>query len=137
MFKAFWNWFVGPEAEARRLNRDVEYILNSIDQEHYGPIRAQVAADLRKDIDYVVETFIQRDNQNGHRRAEQSLQRMHGEARLRRDQLTLTSLTLAIIYVKANRIGEHGQKARAAIDAFLADWAHQTEEDSGVLPPKP
>ncbi len=137
MFKAFWSWFAGPEAEARRINRDTEYILSELGNEHYGPIRAEVAADLRKDIDYVLETFIKKDETYGHKRAEDHLKRMHGEARRRRDQRALTALTLAIIYVRCERIGPLTQPSRDGIDQFLADWRHQAEGDSGALPPAP
>lgn len=135
MLKELWNWAFGPDAEARRLSRDAAYIVHSLTEEHYGPIRAEVAADLRKDIDYVMETFVRKDNSYGHRRAQDHLSRLHSEARRRRDQRALTSLTLTIIYVRAHRLGLPGDSARNAIDGFLADWTQGEPDRSGVLPP--
>ena len=134
MLKDLWNWFAGPNAEARRLTRDTEFILDALMREHYGPIRADVAADLRKDIDYVRETFLNKDDAFGEKRAGDHLKRSHGEARRRRDQRALTSLTLAIIYFKAERLGEQGQPVVAAIDGYLAEWSHPASE-GGALPP--
>ena len=63
------------------------------------------------------------------------MRRMHNEARKQRDQQTLTALTLAIIYMRAERVGPVAQGARDAIHAYLDEWAPVTEENSGVLPP--
>ena len=49
VIKRLWNMFYGPEAEAKRLNRDVVYIVHALNEEHYGPIAKDVATDLRKD----------------------------------------------------------------------------------------
>ncbi|MEK9672009.1 MAG: hypothetical protein VW268_05830 [Rhodospirillaceae bacterium] len=136
MLKKFWNWFVKPEADGRRLNRDVAFIINSLREGHYGPIAPEVAADLRGDIDYVFNTFINRDEAFGHKRALDHLKRMHGEARRRRDQRALTSLTLAIIYIRAGALGDLGTPARDAVDGYLSEFAHQAQEDSGALPPQ-
>lgn len=135
MLKNLWSRVFGPEAEARRLNRDAAYIVHSLSEEHYGPIRAEVAADLRKDIDYVLETFVRKDNAYGYRRAEDHLSRLHSEARRRRDQRALTSLTLTIIYLRAERLGTMGGPARKAINDFLAEWTQGVPDRSGVLPP--
>lgn len=134
VLKALWNRFSGPEAEVRRLSRDAEFILHSLLQEHYGPIRTEVAEDLRKDIDYVFETFLRKDDVYGLRRAEDHLKRLHSEARRRRDQRALTSLTLTIIYVRADKLGDLGRPVAAAIDGFLAEWCGSAA-GSGVLPP--
>jgi len=137
VIKNIWNWFVGPEAEARRLNRDAAYIVHALTEEHYGPIRADVARDLRKDIDYVHETFVRKDEAYGFKRAIDHLSRMHNEARKRRDQRALTSLTLAIIYMRAERVGDPAKPARDAVEAYLGEWAPLAEENSGVMPPSP
>ena len=137
MIKSILNRFVGPEAEGRRLTRDAAYIVNALTEEHYGPIRAEVAQDLRKDIDYTLETFVRKDETYGFKRAMDNLSRMHNEARKRRDQRALTSLTLAIIYLKAEKVGAPAQAARDAILAYLEEWAPVTEENSGAMPPTP
>ena len=69
MIKSILNRFVGPEAEGRRLTRDAAYIVNALTEEHYGPIRVEVAQDLRKDIDYTLETFVRKDETYGFKRA--------------------------------------------------------------------
>ncbi|MEQ8229699.1 MAG: hypothetical protein RIA64_16565 [Rhodospirillales bacterium] len=135
MIKSIFNKFFGPEADARRLNRDVTYILHALTEEHYGPISADVAQDLRKDIDYILETFVHKDEVYGFKRAQDHLSRMHNEARKRRDQRALTSLTLTIIYLRAEKIGGPAQSAQAAIKAYLEEWAPVSEDNSGVMPP--
>tara|TARA_Y100000813_G_scaffold195658_1_gene177813 strand:+ start:636 stop:1055 length:420 start_codon:yes stop_codon:yes gene_type:complete len=135
VIKNIWNKIFGPEAEARRLNRDTKYILHALTEEHYGPIRAEVARDLRKDLDHLHETFIEKDEVYGYKRAQDHMRRMHNEARKQRDQQTLTALTLAIIYMRAERVGPAAQGACDAIHAYLDEWAPVTEENSGVLPP--
>lgn len=135
MIKAIWNRFFGPEADARRLNRDAAYIVHSLSEEHYGPIRAEVAQDLRKDIDYIHETFVQKDAAYGYKRAQDHLSRQHNEARKRRDQRALTALTLTIIYMRAEKAGSPAKPARDAIEAYLDEWAPVSEENSGVMPP--
>ncbi|UTW52817.1 hypothetical protein KFF05_05490 [bacterium SCSIO 12827] len=137
MIKRLWNMFYGPEAEAKRLNRDVTYIVHALNEEHYGPIAKDVATDLRKDIDYTIETFIRKDETYGFKRGLDNLSRMHNEARKRHDQRALTSLTLAIIYMRAGKIGDPAKPAIAAIEAFVEEWSPVTEENSGTLPPSP
>ena len=137
MIKRIWNIFYGPEAEGRRLNRDAAYIVNALVEEHYGPIRTEVAGDLRKDIDYAVETFLNKDEVYGFKRAQDHMSRMHNEARKRRDQRALTSLTLAIIYLRAERVGAPAQPALDAIHAYIDEWSPVAEDDSGVMPPSP
>jgi hypothetical protein len=135
VIKRLWNKFYGPEAEARRLNRDAAYIIHALTEEHYGPIGGQVAGDLRKDIDYMLETFIRKDEVYGYKRAQDHMSRLHNEARKRRDQRALTSLTLAIIYMRAAKVGAPARAATAAIDAYLEEWSPVPDEDSGVMPP--
>jgi hypothetical protein len=137
VIKSIWNRFFGPEADARRLNRDAAYIVHALSEEHYGPIRKEVAEDLRKDIDYAHETFIKKDEVYGYKRAQDHMSRMHNEARKRRDQRSLTSLTLAIIYMRAEKMGGLGKPAIDAIDAYVEEWAPVAEDNSGVMPPKP
>lgn len=127
--------FYGPEAEARRLNRDVAYIVRALNEEHYGPIAKDVATDLRKDIDYAMETFVRKDEAYGFKRALDHMARLHNEARKRRDQRSLTSLTLAIIYMRAGKIGDLAAPAIATIDAYVDEWSPVAEENSGVMPP--
>tara|TARA_R100001039_G_scaffold27998_1_gene19335 strand:- start:230 stop:673 length:444 start_codon:yes stop_codon:yes gene_type:complete len=135
VIKRLWNMFNGPEAEARRLNRDAAYIVHALSEEHYGPIRAEVAGDLRKDIDYMFETFIHKDEVYGYKRALDHMSRMHNEARKRRDQRVLTSLTLAIIYMRAGKVGDLAKPAIDAIEGYIDEWAPVADENSGVMPP--
>lgn len=129
--KHLWTSFFGPEAEAKRMRRDVGYILGELSKGHYGPVEASVANDLRKDLNYARTTFLDRDA-HGHARADDHFKRMHKEARRRASQRDLTVLTLAIIYVKADSLGDVAGDIVGQIDAFLADWAHLADEDDGV-----
>jgi len=131
------NWLLGPEAEARRLNKDAAYIVQALEDEHYGPQAGigAIARDLRGDIDYAFETFIGKGpdagKAYGHVRAEDQLQRMHREATRGRDQQALSALTLALIYVRADRLGPPAAAARASIDQFLVDWGPTETGDRG------
>lgn len=131
----------GPEAEARRLNKDAAYIVRALEEEHYGPLAivGGIAKDLRDDIDRAFDTFIGRGpdtgKEYGHARAEDQLKRMHREARRRQDQRALTALTLALIYVRADRVGLPAAPARAAIDGFLDKWAPRGEVEAAAGTP--
>ncbi len=124
--KKLWDKFFGPEREARRLRRDADYVLGALDKGHYGPVEDHVASDLAKDLAYARATFL--DLEHGHARAEDHFKRMHRECRRRASQRDLTSLTLAIIYVRADKLGGAAKDVTEKIDAFLAKWAHLTDD---------
>ncbi len=126
--KKLYDRFFGPEQQIKRMQKDLDYILGSLTQGHYGPVEDLVARDLAKDLAYVKATFIGRDT-HGHARAEDHFKRLHKEARRRASQRDLTSITLGIMYVQADAHGDLGQNIVDQIDAFLADWKHLIDED--------
>ncbi|MAN79569.1 MAG: hypothetical protein CMM77_14385 [Rhodospirillaceae bacterium] len=81
------------------------------------------------------ETFIHKDEVYGYKRALDHMSRMHNEARKRRDQRVLTSLTLAIIYMRAGKVGDLAKPAIDAIEGYIDEWAPVADENSGVMPP--
>jgi hypothetical protein len=54
---------------------------------------------------------------------------LNQDARQRGDQVAMSSLTLAIIYLNAEMQGVPCAPARAAIDEFLGHWSHVGEDE--------
>lgn len=112
----------GPAAEARRLGRDVHSILEATRLGQRQAVQARMALDTREAL------------AESHRRGGADAQRYgpiiehfrmrHREARGARDEVALTACTLVIIYLRAEQLGDAAAPARAAIDAFVAEWAH-------------
>lgn len=122
------NWIFGPEREAKHLVRDTDYILNALQSGHYGAADAgAVATQVHDELAFVQERFSH--DKYGAIRGRDYLQRLHKEARNRNDQQTLTSLTLALIYLRAEALEDLGRPTKERLDRFLAQWAHAFEVD--------
>jgi len=104
---------------ARRLNRDAVTVIasdtHSHRPEHLAAIAAQIAEYLQLARD-ASALDVHETKTLGRLKA------IHGEARMRRDQIALSAATLAIIYFRAQQLGEVAQPAMSAIDRFVERW---------------
>ena len=116
----FARWF-GSRREAARLDRDAAAII--------GTARAVSSSTKARDTALRIRDALEIAHDRGggdpsrygplihHFRSK------HREARRRHDDTALTALTLVIIYLSAERLGEGGSSARERIDAFVSEWA--------------
>ena len=115
----FTRWF-GSRREAGRLARDAATIIEAAQAVSSSERIRDIALRIRDDLD------------TAHARADDDPTRyapiidhfrtQHREARRRRDDSSLTALTLIIIYLRAERLGADAEPARSRIDAFLSEW---------------
>lgn len=114
--------FGGPEHDGRTLARDAASLIDMF--------RAQNGADRLAEIARTARTFIDEVHERGlndpqfYGRGVTHLTELNRAARQRRDDVAWSGITLAIVYIQAEIVGAHGMKARAAIDAFVAEWRH-------------
>ena len=124
LFAAIRNWF-GPERDGRNLARDSRWIVNEMEVSYRAETRERIATITRERLTECVTVLDQ--DPNRYSQVVGELQRHHREARRGQDMPKWTALTLVIIYLKAQKIGEFGVPARAIIDEFLAQWQHTAE----------
>ena len=123
--------FGDPVREARQLNKDAQDILEMIHNVHGATRLAEIADVIRTARREVQERAT--GDPTFYKRGVAQLTERNRAARRRNDQVTWSGLTLTIIYLKAEVAGGPATPARAAIDSFLAGWAHGTSEaDTGV-----
>ena len=113
------RWF-GPKREARRLHRDAETIIETGRAVSSSSKMRETALRVRDEL----EVAHARGGGDPSRYAPliDHFRVQHREARGRRDDTALTALTLVIIYLRAERIGDDAKQARDRIDAFVAEW---------------
>ncbi len=117
--------------EARRLNRDAVTIIESDEQSHGHEHLSVIAKLTVENLQFANQLLSTREQEAA---VLQRLKAIHREARNRHDQTALSAATLAIIYFRAERLGDAAQPARTAIDRFLQQWrsvsASGTDEPS-------
>jgi len=57
------------------------------------------------------------------KRAHLDYRNLHKQAQRRRDQVALSAMTLVIIYLRAELVGDDCVPARASIEEFTVEWA--------------
>lgn len=112
----------GKGRESRQLNRDAPAIIESARKDYRSELLRGIALLVREQLADAHTVLAA----NPARRDElvRQLQAKHREARRRIQQLELTGYTLAIIYLRAEPLGEAAAPARDAIDEFLSQWEH-------------
>ncbi len=119
-------WFRDPEREIKQLNRDARGVVDVVFL-GYPVARARaVAVRTRTHIDEAHEKA--RNDTGRYGEVAARYRTLNQDARQRGDQVAMSSLTLAIIYLGAEAHGAACAPARAAIDEFLGHWSHVGEE---------
>ena len=119
-------WLFGNKREIRRLNKDaakiIEYSYRSLGTETVRNAALMTAEHLK----HVRQVYM--DGPMGPKQAIAKYKTHHQEAARRHDDVALTAFTLVLIYVRAELQGEACAPARQAIDDFIGQWAHVTED---------
>ena len=113
------RWF-GPRREANRLNRDATTIIEAMRATASSPRIRETALRVRDELD----TAHTRGGDDPSRYAPlvAHFRTQHREARRRRDDAALTTLTLVIIYLRAETLGADAEPARKRINDFVSEW---------------
>jgi hypothetical protein len=113
------GWLFGNKAEreAKQLNRDVPVILEQA-RSMFSEQSMRVVADL------TLEHINRAHNIYGSKtidfqRALFDYKKLHKDARGRSDQRALSAMTLVIIYLRSEIVGETAAPARSAIEDFV------------------
>jgi hypothetical protein len=122
------DWLFGPKAKARQLNSDARAIVQVARDGYRVETTRAMALLTRETIDDTRAYALARSE--GPKLTIERLEMYHRNAKSSRDQVKLTAYTLAIIYLRAEGLGELAAPARAEIDQFYADWAHSVEPSS-------
>ena len=106
--------------EAGRLDRDAATIIEALRNASAGSRVRETAHRIRDELD----TAHTRGGDDPSRYAPlvAHFRTQHREARRRRDDAALTALTLVIIYLRAETIGQGAEPARRRIDDFVSEW---------------
>ncbi len=118
-------WFRNPEREIKQLNRDARGVVDDVFLGYPVDRAREVAVRTRA---YIADAHEKAGN-DAARYGEVAAQyrTLNQDARQRGDQIAMSGLTLAIIYLGAEAHGPACAPARAAIDEFLGHWSHVEE----------
>lgn len=114
--------FGGPEYDGKMLAKDARNIVDMVHGLHTSERIAKIVQLIITQIDEVHERGL--NDPQYYDRGIIHLTELNRAARQRRDDLSWSALTLAIIYIKAEILGEHGMPARNTIDGFIEKWRH-------------
>lgn len=112
----------GPEHDARMLARDARSLI--------GMFRGQSGADKLSKIAETARYYIDEVHERGvgdpqfYGRGVQHLTELNRAARQRRDDTAWSGITLAVIYIKSEMLGDAALPARNTIDGFIEEWRH-------------
>ena len=115
-----WYYEFRAASEARQLNRDAPLIIEHAQELFRPEILIEIAGFVRQHVDRAHHQY--GTSQIDLKRAHQDYKRLHKEARRRADQVALSSLTLTIIYLRAEIAGLGADRARLAIEGFVNDY---------------
>lgn len=119
----------GPEHDAKILKRDAHAMIEMLHGQHGADSLAKIANTTRDQIEDVHRRGL--NDPQFYNRGIESLTELNRAARSRRDNISWSGITLAIIYIKAEILGDLGQPARNAIDGFLEKWPRTQDEGGG------
>ena len=119
----------GKKSKALQLIRDSQSIIRSDETAYADRHLLKISA--------IASSSIQRAlNESGAKRngdkTPRWLKEAHRDARRRHNQAALSGVTLAIIFLKAQELGNLAQPACDAIDEFIARWPVEEEPSAQV-----
>jgi len=128
MFEVFKAW--KRASDVRRLNKDAPTVLEHARQTFHPDRMKDIARVTAEHLEHSHKIF--ESTPVGLKRAILEYQRRHREARHQHDDVSLSAFTLVLIYIRAESFGEDCRPALDTIDAFLAEWGHAPEDNSGA-----
>lgn len=111
----------GPENEARILIRDARAMIEMIHGQHGPDSLRKISGEVKYQIEGVHQRGLNDTQFYG--RGIEAMTELNRAARTRRDNIAWSGITLAIIYIKAEILGEHGVPTRNTIEGFMEKWA--------------
>jgi len=118
-----------PERDGRQFARDARAIIEMVHGQHAADNLRAIAETAKRQIAEVHQRGL--DDPAFYRRGVTHLTDLNRAARSRRDYVTWSGITLAIIYIKSEMIGDDGISARNAIDGYFEHWSHVDEPMDG------
>ncbi len=115
----------GPKYEGKMLAKDARNLVDMIHGQSGAERLSHIAQTTREKIDEVHERGL--NDVQFYGRGVEHLTELNRAARQRRDDTTWSGITLAIVYIKAEILGEPGLPARNTIQGFLDRWRHTTD----------
>ncbi len=118
----------GPEHDGKVLASDAVALIDMLHGQHSAVNLAKIAGMARQQIDEVHRRGL--DDPQYYKRGVTHLTELNRAARSRRDNIAWSGITLAIIYIKAEMLGEYGASAMNAIGGYFEKWEHVYQADS-------
>ena len=128
-----FGWFGDSRGrEVRQLNRDapaiIEHTYQSFSQEHVCEVAVMTAEHIR----HAHATY--GTSEIDFKRAHLDYRKLHKQAQRQRDQIALSAMTLVIIYLRAELVGDDCALACATIEQFMVKWAHAPASKEPLSP---
>ena len=117
----------GKKSKALQLIRDSQSIIRSDEIAYADRHLLKISAIASSSIQRALNEYGAKTNGD---KTPRWLKEAHRDARRRHNQAALSGVTLAIIFLKAQELGNLAQPACDAIDKFIARWPAD-EETSG------
>jgi hypothetical protein len=114
-----FEWLTSKPAAARQLQRDAVKIIETDQQIYSQPYLQRAASIVEQELAKIEQRLEGRPKDLGVVRYE--VERRHREARRAGDGAALTALTLVLISLRANALGDIANPAKETIAAFIAD----------------
>lgn len=118
----------GPEYDAKILARDARSLIDMLHTQHGATSLIKIAEEARFQIAEVHNRGLNDPQFYG--RGIAHLTDLNKAARARNDNKTWSGITLAIIYIKAELLGEMGLPAKNAIDGYIEKWFSDPVEEA-------
>lgn len=122
----------GPDYDAKILARDGRAMIDMIHGQHGAASMQNIADTCREHINLVHERGL--NDAQFYEQGIVHLTELNKAARLRRDNVVWSGITLSIIYVRAEILGDLGMPAKNIIEGFMQKWEHigdLGDEDEG------
>lgn len=123
----------GPEYDAKILARDARSMIDMVHGQHGAGSLQSIAEACREHIELVHERGI--NDPQFYEQGITQLTELNKAARMRRDNVVWSGITLSIIYVKAEVLGDLALPAKNVIEGFMQKWEHDGQlgdEDEGA-----
>ena len=124
MFRLF-----GKQSKALQLIRDSQSIIRSDETAYADRHLSKISAIAISSIQRALNESGGKTNGD---KTPRWLKEAHRDARRRHNQAALSGVTLAIIFLKAQELGNLAQPACDAIDEFIARWPVEEEPSAQV-----
>lgn len=121
-----FEWLFPKSATARQLHRDAVKIIDTDRQFYADEYLLRAGEIVKSELEKAEKRIAERPKDQAVVRYE--LERRHREVRRQGDGAALTALTLVLIKLRADALGDVALPATQVIDAFIADPINKTDD---------